>query len=51
MVETVSGQDLEAYMRENIFAPLGMRDTGFVPNAEQFARYAAGACPQSRRIA
>ena len=40
MVETVSGQDLEAYMRENIFAPLGMRDTGFVPNAEQFARYA-----------
>ena len=40
MVETVSGQDLEAYMRENIFAPLGMRDTGFVPNAEQFARCA-----------
>jgi len=37
---TVSGQDLDAYMRENIFAPLAMRDTGFVPNAGQFARYA-----------
>ena len=35
MVEAVSGQDLDAYMRENIFAPLGMRDTGFVPSAEQ----------------
>ena len=40
MVETVSGQDLEAYMRENIFAPLAMHDTGFIPNKEQFARYA-----------
>ena len=38
MVETVSGQDLDAYMREHIFAPLGMRDTGFVPDAEQTAR-------------
>ena len=35
MVETVSGQDLDAYMREHIFAPLGMRDTGFMPDAEQ----------------
>jgi methyl acetate hydrolase len=40
MVETVSGQDLDTFMRENIFAPLGMRDSGFVPNAEQFARSA-----------
>jgi methyl acetate hydrolase len=38
MVETVSGQDLDAYMREHIFAPLGMHDTGFMPNAEQTAR-------------
>ena len=38
MVEAVSGQDLDAYMRENIFAPLGMRDTGFVPTQEQLAR-------------
>lgn len=38
MVEAVSGQDLETYMRENIFDPLGMPDTGFLPNDEQFAR-------------
>ncbi len=40
MVESVSGQDLDTFMRENIFAPLGMHDTGFMPNAEQFARSA-----------
>jgi methyl acetate hydrolase len=40
MVEAVSGQDLNVFMRENIFAPLGMRDTGFMPNAEQTARSA-----------
>jgi len=38
MVEEVSGQDLDSYMRANIFGPLGMHDSGFVPNAEQFAR-------------
>ena len=38
MVEKVSGQDLDSYMREHIFAPLGMHDTGFLPSAEQFAR-------------
>jgi methyl acetate hydrolase len=38
MVEKVSGQDLDSYMRMNIFAPLGMHDSGFLPNAEQFAR-------------
>ncbi len=39
MVETVSGQDLDAYMRTHIFAPLGMRDTGFVPDEAQTARF------------
>ena len=29
MVERVSGQTLEAYFREHIFAPLGMADTAF----------------------
>jgi CubicO group peptidase (beta-lactamase class C family) len=29
IVETVSGKDLDAYFRERIFAPLGMRDTHF----------------------
>ncbi len=39
MVEKVSGQDLETYMRANIFAPLGMHDTSFVPNEGQVARF------------
>jgi methyl acetate hydrolase len=38
MVEAVSGQDLDVYMRERIFAPLGMNDTGFVPSEAQTAR-------------
>jgi methyl acetate hydrolase len=38
MVEQVSGQDLDSYMRANIFAPLGMHDSGFQPNDEQFSR-------------
>jgi methyl acetate hydrolase len=29
LVEAVSGKDLDAYFRERIFAPLGMRDTHF----------------------
>jgi methyl acetate hydrolase len=40
MVEKVSGQDLDAYMRHHIFTPLGMRDSGFVPNDGQMARFA-----------
>ena len=30
VVETVTGQTLEAYFRQHIFEPLGMRDTSFV---------------------
>ena len=37
-VEAASGQPLDAYFREHIFAPLGMTDTAFVPSAEQAAR-------------
>ncbi len=40
MVEAVSGQDLDAYMRNNIFAPLRMHDTSFLPDAGQYARSA-----------
>lgn len=28
-IEAVSGQKLDAYLRDNMFAPLGMNDTGF----------------------
>jgi methyl acetate hydrolase len=36
MVEAASGQPLDTYMRDNLFAPLGMADTGFsVPPAAE----------------
>jgi methyl acetate hydrolase len=38
MVETVSGQNLEAYMQQHIFVPLGMRDTSFDPRPEWDSR-------------
>ena len=38
MVEIVSGQRLDAYMRTHIFDPLGMKDTGFRLNGEQESR-------------
>jgi CubicO group peptidase (beta-lactamase class C family) len=40
LVEEMSGERLDAYCREHIFAPLGMADTGFVPSDEQRARQA-----------
>ena len=40
MVEAVSGKRLDAYMRENIFEPLGMRDTGYALRPDQPARLA-----------
>jgi methyl acetate hydrolase len=39
-VEAVSGQSLEIYFRERIFAPLGMADTGFLIGSAQKARVA-----------
>lgn len=40
IVEAVSGQSLEVYFRENIFAPLGMTDTGFLIGSAQKRRVA-----------
>jgi methyl acetate hydrolase len=39
-VEAVSGQTLDHYMNDNIFAPLGMTDTGFGITADQRRRLA-----------
>lgn len=39
-VEAVGGAQLDVALRERIFAPLGMADTGFVPGAAQQARRA-----------
>jgi methyl acetate hydrolase len=40
MVERVSGKRLDAYMRDHIFEPLGMRDTDYALRADQPARLA-----------
>ena len=41
VVEAISGQSLEIYLRDRIFAPLGMTDTSYVPTPEQHARQAS----------
>jgi CubicO group peptidase (beta-lactamase class C family) len=40
IVEKLSGKTLPDFMRENIFAPLEMRDTGFYVPAEKRSRFA-----------
>ena len=41
IVEALRGQSLDACLRERIFAPLGMNDTGFLPSPGQQARHAS----------
>ena len=41
LVETLSGQSLDAYMAQHIFGPLGMADTSFFPDAALAARKAS----------
>jgi CubicO group peptidase (beta-lactamase class C family) len=40
LVESISGQTLDAYFRDQIFTPLGMKDSGYITSAEQRARQA-----------
>ena len=40
LVEAVADQSLEVYFRENIFAPLGMKDSGFLIGSAQKKRVA-----------
>ncbi len=37
-VEKISGQSLSSYLQEHVYAPLGMKDSGFAPSAAQRAR-------------
>jgi CubicO group peptidase (beta-lactamase class C family) len=41
LIELISGQPLDGYLREHILGPLDMRDTGFVIENEQRPRFAA----------
>jgi methyl acetate hydrolase len=40
LVEVISGRSLDAYFRDNIFGPLGMKDSGYIVSDEQRARQA-----------
>jgi CubicO group peptidase (beta-lactamase class C family) len=46
LVEIISGQPLDVYLRDNLFEPLGMVDTGFYVPADKLDRFAAmyGSC-------
>jgi CubicO group peptidase (beta-lactamase class C family) len=41
LIEVLSGQRLDAYLREHVLQPLGMTDTGFVVTDAQVPRFAA----------
>ena len=41
LIEVISGQRLDAYLREHVLQPLGMIDTSFVISDEQVKRFAA----------
>jgi CubicO group peptidase (beta-lactamase class C family) len=41
LIEIISGQSLDAYLREHVLGPLDMRDTGFVIGDAQVPRFAA----------
>ncbi len=40
IVEIVSGQPYDQFLQQRVFAPLGMKDTGFAPTPERMARAA-----------
>lgn len=42
VIEKVSGQSYEAFVQENIFAPLGMKDSGYDSNSAIIERRASG---------
>ena len=41
LIEVISGQKLDAYLKQHVLEPLGMRDTGFVIADAQVPRFAA----------
>ena len=45
LVEVISGQSFDVFLKERIFEPLGMVDTGFHVPAEKLDRFAANYAP------
>lgn len=45
LIERISGMPYERFVRENIFTPLGMKDSGYDSNSAVIARRAAGYVP------
>ena len=46
VIEKVSGKSYEAFLQENIFTPLGMKNTGYDHNTQVLPHRAAGYMPQ-----
>jgi CubicO group peptidase (beta-lactamase class C family) len=45
LIEKITGGSYEKFVRENIFTPLGMQDSGYDSNSKVIARRAAGYAP------
>jgi len=45
LVEKISGQDYDSFVQQNIFTPLGMKDTGYDSNTRIIPQRAAGYTP------
>jgi CubicO group peptidase (beta-lactamase class C family) len=45
LIEKISGQSYEQFVKENIFTPLGMKDSGYDSNSAVIARRASGYTP------
>jgi CubicO group peptidase (beta-lactamase class C family) len=48
LVEKIGGESYEKFLQENIFAPLGMKDSGYDSNSDVIARRASGYAPGGR---
>ena len=48
IIEIISGQSYETFLRENIFQPLGMNDSGYDSNREVIPQRAAATSPDPR---
>jgi CubicO group peptidase (beta-lactamase class C family) len=45
LIERISGESYEKFVQENIFTPMGMKDSGYDSNSAVIARRAAGYTP------